>query len=174
MSLANRFIEAIRTVAENDMELHPIFSTVNKVDLTNMTCNCTPIDDTLPDYNGVKLMTTPTKGLYLIPKVDSQVIVQPMIGGGGIIVMYSELDSIQMLGDDYGGLIKIDDLITKLNNLENKVNSIINTFNTHTHPYVNVSTPATTSPSTSPVVGTLTPTIVNDIENPLIKHGSNS
>lgn len=172
MSVASKFIEAIRIAAESDPDFYPLFATVDSVDMTEMTCYCIPIDDTLPDYNTVKLMTTPDKGFFLIPKKDSQVIVQPMKGGAAMVLMYSELEGIQMMGDSYGGLIKIDDLVTKLNNLENKVNSIINTFNTHTHPYMDSGSPATTSPSTSPIVGTLTPTQTIDIENDKIKHGS--
>ena len=172
MSLAEKFIEAIRIASESDPDFYPLFATVDSVDTTNMTCYCIPIDETLPDYSVVKLMTTPDKGFFLIPKKDSQVIVQPMKGGAAMVLMYSELDGIQMLGDNYGGLIKISDLVNKLNNLENKVNDLINTFNAHTHPYMNATTPATTSPSTTPISGNLTPTTTNDIENPLIKHGS--
>ena len=88
--------------------------------------------------------------------------------------MTSKLSEIQLNGKNYDGLVKINDLVDKLNALENKVNSIISTFNTHTHPYVNVSSPATTSPSTSPITGTLTPTQKIDLENSTVKQGNGS
>lgn len=63
-----------------------------------------------------------------------------------------------------GGLVKVNDILTKLNNLENKVNTIISTFNSHTH--LGVTTGAGTSgTSPTPITGTLTPTTKSEIEN---------
>ena len=60
--------------------------------------------------------------------------------------------------------------MSKLNAIENKVNTIITTFNAHTH--VASSFGAPTTPPPSPVVGTLTPTQVNELENKKVKHGN--
>ena len=58
----------------------------------------------------------------------------------------------------------------RLNKLENFVNQFVSTYNSHTHPYVNVAAPAVTSVSASLVSGTLLSTAVKDIENPKVQH----
>lgn len=68
-----------------------------------------------------------------------------------------------------GGLVKIIDLTTKLNNLENKVNTLLSAFNSHTHLLTLTSGTGTAAPTVAPVVGTLTPTVRGDIENEKIK-----
>ncbi|MEI8111180.1 MAG: hypothetical protein WCH59_09345 [Chitinophagia bacterium] len=67
-----------------------------------------------------------------------------------------------------GGLVKVIELTQKLNNLENKVNSLISVFNSHVHTGVTTGAGASgTTPTT--VTGTLTPTQRADIENTKIK-----
>lgn len=105
----------------------------------------------------------------LTPEVSDGFLLKPAVGSavyvfGGAIIGYSEIDEIWLHGNQYGGLVKVSDLVDKLNALENKVNSIINTFNLHTHA-------GTGSPPVPTITGTLTPTTINDIENPLVQHG---
>jgi len=71
----------------------------------------------------------------------------------------------------YGGLVKVIDLTTKLNNLENKVNAIIAAFNNHTHILTLSTGTGTAAPTAAPVSGTLTPTQRADIENTTVKQG---
>lgn len=135
------------------------------------TCVCTPINDTDPDFIGVRLQAAKeTDGILLIPVVGSVVMVQPINHVTGYVSMFSKVESIRLGDGTLGGLIKIADLVNKLNNLENKVNSLITAYNTHTH--TGVTTGAGTSAvGTAPVSGTLTPTVRADIENDTITHG---
>ena len=127
--------------------------------------------DTEFEISGVRLQAESASGMLLIPAVDSFVIIAPIDDFEYVVVMFSELESIQFLDGSYGGLVKVTELVQKVNNLENKVNSIINTFNLHTH--AGVTTGAGTSgPSATPISGTLTPTQVSDINNPLVTHGT--
>lgn len=66
-----------------------------------------------------------------------------------------------------GGLVKVKDLTTKLNNLENKVNDFISTFNSHTHNVTAVGAP--TGPSVPQGPNPLQPTQQAEIENLKIK-----
>ena len=68
-----------------------------------------------------------------------------------------------------GGLVKVIDLTTKLNNLENKVNSLLSAFGSHTHILTLSSGTGTAAPTTTPVPPNLTPTVRGDIENEKIK-----
>lgn len=73
-------------------------------------------------------------------------------------------------GGSNGGLPISGNVVERLNKLENFVNQFVTIYNTHTHPYVNVAAPATTSVSTGVVSGTLLSTAVKDIENTKVQH----
>lgn len=113
--------------------------------------------------NGVEYMVqlAPASGdqLLQIPEIGSTVFVVD-----GIIVGYSDLSELWLRGNQFEGLVKVSDLVTKLNNLENKVNDLLTAYNTHTHA-------SSGAPPVPTVAGALTPTNQNDIENPLVKHG---
>lgn len=109
-------------------------------------------------------------GIYCIPTIGSNVIVGMLDDTKGYIICYAEIDEVVLHGDQYGGIVKVSELVTKLNNLENKVNTLINTFNAHVHPGVLVG-PTSTGVTATPVSGTLTPTQIADIENDKVKHG---
>jgi hypothetical protein len=167
----NSIKQAIREITKTDDVLYSVLCKVKSVDTANNICDCEPINGDA-DLLEVRLMAQNTNGFLIIPTVDSTVVVTMINKYTGYVAMFSDIEKIKLNGDNYDGLVKVGDLVDKLNNLENKVNSIINTFNTHTHPYLNVSTPATTSPSTSPVAGTLTPTQQMELENTTCLHGN--
>jgi tetrahydromethanopterin S-methyltransferase subunit B len=145
-----------------------LFAEVTEVD--GVFCTVQPIDETLAKIENVRLVAEESDaGFYPIPKVGSQVIVTLLGGTSAFISMFGELDSIALRGDQYGGLIKIEELVTKLNNLENKVNSIINTLNSTVIPLA----PSGTYPLSSNFasVSTLTTTNKSDLENDKVLHG---
>ncbi len=138
--------------------------------VTANTCDVELLDSGF-DITGVRLQAETQDGFLCVPAIDSMVIIAPIDDFEYVVVMFSQLDSIKMLDGSYGGLIKISDLITKLNNLENKVNSIITTFNAHVHTGVTTGG-GSSAISPTPITGTLTPTQIADIENDLITHGT--
>lgn len=128
-----------------------------------MTCDCAPIDGThmLED---VKLCAdypedSPTNkaGFILVPKAGSIVIVSFKSESEAFVSMVSEVDFIYLNGNGYGGLVKVNDLVARLNILESKMNAFIAWGLTVTPPFP-VSTP-------------LIPTVTTDIENPKVTHG---
>lgn len=162
--------EAIRTLSGmDDLTFESSACTVKNIDTTKMVCDCTPLDGSA-DFLDVRLNANYTKGFTLIPKDGSIVIVTQLSDATAYVSMVSEVDEIYLAGEDNGGLVKVQDLVSKLNNLENKVNTIITTFNAHTH--VASSFGAPTTPPPSPVVGTLTPTQVSELENKTVLHGN--
>lgn len=73
-----------------------------------------------------------------------------------------------LLGGDASHLTKFEELQTSFNELRDFVNNFITTkYNVHTHTYVNVSAPATTSPSTT--VGTTTSVTINSAKADKVK-----
>lgn len=115
------------------------------------------------------LMTQVGDGMLLIPTEGSTVLVLYGTYTSGYVIQCSDVDEIWFKGFENGGLVKVVELTDKLNAIENKVNSIISTFNSHVHTSATAGSP--TTPTTSPISGTLTPTQRNDIENQNVKHG---
>ena len=113
--------------------------------------------------NGIEYLVqmAPATGdqLLQIPEIGSTVFIVD-----GIIVGYSDLSELWLRGNQFEGLVKVTELVTKLNNLENKVNSLLTAYNAHTHA-------SSGAPPVPTVTGSLTPTTQNDLENPLVKHG---
>ena len=145
---------AIRKIAGNGSTQAHVAEVVN-VDTNRRTA--------LVKANGVEYLVqlAPASGdqLLQIPEIGSTVFVVD-----GIIVGYSDLSELWLRGNQFEGLVKVSDLVTKLNNLEDKVNDLLTAYNTHTHA-------SSGAPPVPTVPGTLTPTTQNDLENPLVKHG---
>lgn len=112
-------------------------------------------------YDKVRLQAHPGSGVLVIPTVDSYVIVGRMTGGGGYIAMTSDVDSIQLLDGSYGGLIKIDDIVQKLNVLEKRMGD-------HQHITTTAGNPTTPDLVSNPPIPETT---VEELENPNISHG---
>jgi len=142
---------------------------VDSVNEDTMTCDCTPITgNAITDIPDVQLTSEVADGILLIPKIGSTVIVAKSTRNTAFVLMYSDIDNIILRGGQLGGLIKIADLVSKINRLENLLNGFITIYNTHTHA---VSGAATLVPNQTET-GSITPiTSRNDIENTKITHG---
>ena len=167
MSLDSEIVKGLDKLALKHIHNPSFVCTVSDVSLADLTCTCTPVNGDA-DLLDVRLMSQSANGFLILPSVDSIVIVSSIDNLTYYVSMFSEVDEIQLNGDTYDGLVKVNDLVTKLNNLENKVNAIITAYNAHIH----VETGASTAPTVSLLVGTLTPTVQANIENTTVKHGN--
>lgn len=114
-----------RKAGENDS----LVCTVKSYDALTKTCYCVPVAD-YADVQQVRIIADSTKdGFIIYPKVGSTVVVTFMGDSSAYISMFSEVDEIHLAGVNYGGLAKTANLVTRLNNCENKLNSIISAFN---------------------------------------------
>lgn len=149
----------------------PIFGTVTAVDEADMSCTVMPLgDENGVEYLEVSLMAEyKANGMYYKPVIDSLVIIAPMNETRYYVAMYSEIDTVWLRGSTHGGLVKVSELVDKLNNLENQCNDILTTLKNTTIPLA----PSGTYPF-APLyasINNLTPTQVADIENQNCKHG---
>ena len=168
----NTIRDAIRYIAKLD-DPYSVVCKVYDIDLNTMLCNCEPLEDSSAEDKsavliGIKINADNKTGFVLVPKDESIVVVTLTSNVDGFISMVSDVDEIYLNGNNHDGLVKVGDLVTKLNNLENKVNEIIGLYNTHVH----VETSGSTLPTTSIVSGVLIPTIQANLENTTVKHGS--
>lgn len=147
----------------------PLICNVTSIDLTTLTCYCEPVNGNA-DITDVRLMAQKSKGFLIIPKLNSVVCVTFIDDSNAYVSMFSEIDEIQLNGENFDGLVKVADLTSKLNALENKVNDLI----TACASQVVTLAPAGTFPLAGFFSGVtlLTPTTQVDIENVKVKHGN--
>lgn len=146
---------------------------VVSVDETALTCVVQTLNDDAPmsDVRLKAAIDNVTDGIVEIPVVGSTVLVC-LIGNDentAFVVKCSSVSKVVMFGGSKGGLINIGDLVSKINAIENKLNSVINTFNTHVHSGVTTG-PGSSAVTPTTVAGTLTPTNRTDIEDVKVTH----
>ena len=138
--------------------------------VTGDKCDCQPLNG-MADLLNVKLQAKTTTGILITPSIGSSVIVTLTGNSNGFVSMFSDIDSIQLNGSNYDGLVKVNDLVTKLNNLENDLNTLKTAFSAWvTVP--NDGGAALKVATAAWYAASLTPTVKANIENQLIKHGN--
>ena len=150
---------------QNEDKVRLLQCTVNSVDLGNRIANVTTITGQSTLDFDVQLQAGVADGLVIEPLIGSMVYVLMSKYTLPFIIQYSDVVSLSINGIEFGGLVKVIELTQKLNAMENKLNSIITAYNSHVHSALN-------TPTTSLIVGNLTPTQQNEIENTVIKHGA--
>jgi hypothetical protein len=159
---------------------------VSKVDVSDRSCMCAPVNGNMADFKAY-LMAETDDGVLILPTVGSTVKVLFSNQNAPTVIQYSEIDKLLIISGNqsysiadgsqvfndgsFGGLVKVIELTTKLNNLENLVNSLINKFNSHTHILALTAGTGTAAPTAAPETTVLTPTQKTDIENSEVTHG---
>ena len=173
--LGEAFEKAVKTITR---QLQVVDGTVGPVDMTAFTC-----DVMVGDSNGsttyhdvtLRVLKNSQASFIEIPVVGSACTIYFMDGNLGRPKMFMVDQTAQLLinctqvafnGGNLGGMVKVIDLVTRLNNIENLVNSFFALFNGHTHNVTAVGAP--TGPTLAQETQTLTPTQRTDIENPVI------
>lgn len=172
------------TFKEDTVQL--IIGTVESVDEDKAICSVKIQNDvTLPN---VSLQASICDGLLIIPVVDSTVYVLTSKYNTPLVIQWSDIDKFMLqVGDSYlevnndgsfqfndgsfDGLVKVGELVKKINALENLLNGFITIYNSHTHTASSFGSPTTVpsaieSQQISPI------TQQQDIENDKIKHGT--
>lgn len=137
-------------------------------------CNVMPADGTA-ELQGIRLCAEDHNSNFIvIPAVGSVVYVTMDSETDGIVTGFSEVDEIYLRGDAYDGLVKVGDLVTRLNLIENNFNAFVTAFNAlvsvySAHIHIPLGPPPLTPGAPFPTV--LTPTTQVMIENTKVKHG---
>lgn len=149
---------------------------VVSVDVPGCTCKCKTLSGTTTaDLITVSLMPEVEDGLLLVPEQGSTVIVGWNKELLPFIIMYSGLDSatfwvnnvITLKDGSLGGIPIVGVLVQALNDLQNKLNTLLTAYNTHTH----VESGTITGPPSALVTGTVPVTTRAQIENTNVIHG---
>lgn len=171
----------VQRTAPND---GAIVCTVKELDEVNNNCYCEPIGDHADIYQ-VRFIAAGSTGLKVVPLPDSVVLVSFLEDGSGYISMFSEIKSISwdlgsgmtleatdsgfvFNGGALDGMVKLNDLVAKLNTLENKINDLITAIAAWA-PVANDGGAALKAALTTWLLTSLTPTVNADLENTDIK-----
>ena len=169
--MSNPKAAILQMVKENmsDLTMYSIIGKVTSVDLPNLTCDVEPVNGD-GDFFDVRLQAgSAEQSILAIPKEGSFVIINYLDKDEAFVTLVDEVDEIRLRGNSEGGLVKVNDMVTRMNNIENDFNSFITTYNTHVHPGVTAGG-ASTLPTTSS--GSTTSITVNgDIESTTVKQG---
>jgi len=105
---------------------------VISVDLTEETCNVEFLDEDLAPHNEVHLTAGigVGTGMLLEPEINSVVYVGIVNNDPqwAFVALFTKLKSIKLRGDQFGGLVKVADNVTRLNNIEKDLNSLKTAF----------------------------------------------
>lgn len=182
--MSNRaIIEAIRGITGTGLsdKVGMVPATVESVNEARRTVTARAIGGgAVTGIIDVQLMAEVDDGVLIIPRVGSTIIVGYSTYTRPYVALFSDVEKVVLLGGEHGGLVRIADLVDRLNKIEEKVNDLIGKFNdhvqaynTHTHPVTAVGSP--TGPTTATAQtesGTLTLTKREDMENEQVTHGS--
>lgn len=186
MSDISEMIDIIQEIAalgrQNEDNPHSIIGVVQDIDLENNVCSVQPLDINRTTIENVLLSSDDGATPLYVPAKGTQVTVTLFGANSGYIAQHGALNSVAIAGKDYGGVVIVAHVNDKFNNLEKKVNTLINwlqelvtNFNSHTHSYVGPSGPATTGtglPTESKTTeDTLELTKISDLENTVVQHG---
>ncbi len=150
----------IRQLAQPDGETVALVCTVDAVDKTARTIDCTPINEGAP-LLGVNLQANQEAeyGLCLFPEVGSYVIVGFVAdGAAGVVLTTEKIESAEIVVGNTSAVLDADgcridtdkmsahinkedivfnggtlDGLVIIQKLTDKLNELVNTFNSHTH-----------------------------------------
>jgi hypothetical protein len=164
--------EIIRELARSDGDdiYENLFAKVVSVDIPSKTCTVNTIADEM-DLFDIRLIADSSDGVLFVPAVDSVVGICMINEVEGYVTLFSSLTSIKFSDGAHGGLIKITDLVTQLNNLESDVNDLKQVLSTTWTPVSNDGGAALKAAAATWAAATLTETLNADIENTTITHG---
>lgn len=160
--------DLIRKLAKTDEELYSLPCKV--VEVSGEVAEVAPLNG---DANILDVKITSgasSTPLLITPLKDSVVIVTFLSKDTAFISLYSEIETIQLRGDQYGGLIKIEELKTNLDKLTARVDGIIDAINN------GVAIPQDGGVGLQNTIKASLSTLIDKedftgIENDLIKHG---
>ena len=145
--------------------------TVKSYDTDTKTCYCIPINNDA-DIQQVRINPQSNlDGFIIFPKLNSLVLVSFLSDSSAYIAMFSEVDEVHLAGAEYGGIVKVENLTSKLNNIENNINNLITAI-TAWVPVPSDGGAALKVALTAWLTSSLTPTVRGNLENLVVKHGS--
>lgn len=164
----------LRLIVNNGREIEDNIIICTVVSVDGVTCVCQPIDEGQAEIVDVRLVSElHTTNFLITPSADSIVGVlafSDLETTEYMVVLFSEIDTINIRGNQYGGLVKVQELVNKINALESDLNDLKQAFTSFV-PVPNDGGAALKAIAAPWAGAVFVETIVSDIENPDVLHG---
>jgi len=176
MSNSSEIAKMIRRISESGDEVYCITGKVVSVDEVKRTCVIAPTNGKA-NLLDVRLQATPglKKGCVLIPEIDSYVLIGFITKDEAAVLLTEKLTKIlydvnliEFNGGELGGMVKLLSMVSRMNILENDLNTIKTAFNSWV-PVAQDGGAALKAASSSWATSSLQNTSRSDIENEKIK-----
>ena len=151
-----------------------------KQHIVSIPAKVTAVNDNLCDVeptNGdveildVRLQSSNVPGLYIKPVIDSIVYITRMDSDNYFVVMYSEIELIELGGDKYGGLTITPELKDNLDKNNELLQALLNIISGSPIPEPGNGSPSALQTALAGAILGKTLGNFDDIENEKIKHG---
>ena len=143
-----------------------IFFNAKIVSVDSETCTVERNGLQFEDVRLAAVIDGNTKNLLIKPKANSMVLIADLSEGlmrDLAVIGWSEVDTITINGGDLGGLVKIQELT-------NKINALVQAFNTHTHTVATTGTATAQTGTAAATTGQASQFNKSDYEDEKIKH----
>lgn len=154
--IAQTIQELAGTRNQDEVKLYQAI--VNSVDIAKRTCNVTTITGNATLTFDAQLMSGVADGILVIPELQSYVFVLKSKYTIPFVILYSDVDNVSFMGGEFGGLVKVAELVKKINDLEKRLNEIAIWSGTVSPPLISIP---------------LILTVRDNLENQSVKHGTN-
>jgi hypothetical protein len=135
--------QAIKMAAQRGEQMYLKVCTVDSVDETACTVDCTPLDGgaSLPD---VQLLGNRDgkSGVVVFPEPGSEVIVGFLDKNNAVALVFSEVEKVRLKIGEQALLVNADGFVfneggngglVNIETLTDKINALVKAFNSHTH-----------------------------------------
>lgn len=119
--------DLIAKLADKKEEVYSIICKVSEV--SGEVAELAPLNGDASLFDVKLIAGTSATPLLITPVVGSTVIATFLSKDTAFVSLYSEIESVQIMGDQFGGLIKIEELIKNLDKLTARVDGIIDAIN---------------------------------------------
>jgi hypothetical protein len=151
--------QALRNLGRSDRLLPALNGNVKSVDEGRYTCEVLLDDGSI--ITAALTCGEMAKGIVQIPKLNSDVVVICFDKINSFVVICDEIDRIIINGGELGGLVKIQELT-------DKINELVDVFNSHSHDVATTGTAAAQTGIASPITSPAIKFNKNDYENSTI------
>lgn len=122
-------LDVLREAVNEGDEIYCMVATVDAVDLESRTADVSPINGDA-QILGVRLEAGSSDDPFLIiPKVGSVCVVNFLSKETASASMFSEVETILLRGDEFGGLIKINELVDNLAIVSSRIDTLYSAIN---------------------------------------------
>lgn len=139
---------------------------VKSIDKQKCTCVCVLVSDGLEIKARLRSVEDKKEGILFFPKLGSPVTLLQDDNTWSIL-MVSEVEEVIFFSGENGGMVKVAELVERLNKIETAFNTLLNHYKSHNHSHPQGPTVSLLVPSTQQ---NLQRTQKTDIENEHIKH----